>query len=149
MQPVRCFKTDGSSFCLCREERQSLFIKTVQFLVHRSILSRMLSAIHRVTNSQWSTMHSTPTNCVTRKNDKTYGQLNSHARRRQPSICSLRSVTQSDWIARCRGAHLLTQTPEKGALLGHREQTDKQRDMDIPAFFLINTGPFIPTIYLA
>lgn len=27
------------------------------------------------------------------------------------------------------------QTPEKGALLGHREQTDRRRDMDIPAFF--------------
>lgn len=37
--------------------------------------------------------------------------------------------------------------PSEGALLRHRDQTDRQRDMDILAL-MINTGPLVFTIHI-
>lgn len=150
MQPVHR-STDGPSFCLCREERQSV-IKTVWFLIHCfCALSGMLSAIHQITNSQWSTMHSTPTNCVTRKNDKTYGQLNPHSLslslthsgvRHLPALCA---PWHSQTELQGSEEHVYERKPQKKVLYSGTESRQIGSEIWTSQSFLIDTGPFIHT----
>lgn len=91
---------------------------------------------NQFTNSK---MHSTPTDCTIRKNDKTYSLQNSHALSPhvQASVIYLLSVLCNTVRLNCKvpGSRSRNVNPRKGALLRHRNQTDRQCDMDIPAFY--------------
>lgn len=124
----------------CREERQSPFIKEFN-LIHRSVLSLACCqrSIHQVTNTQWSTMHSTPTNCYKEEWQDLWAVKLSRSFSTHSGVCHLFALC-TPWHSQTelQGAeeHVYERKlQEKGALLGHREQTDRRRDMDIPAFF--------------
>ncbi len=131
----------------CRGETITVY-KRVQFLIHRSVLSLACcqQSIHQVTNTQWSTKHSTPTNCY--KNDKTYGQLNSHALSPpiQVSAIYLLYAPRDTVRLNCKvlRSTSMNANPRKRCFT-RAESRQIGGVIWTSRPFLINTGPFIPT----